>query len=446
MAESQLFIHSVAAESQIASDLADRLLKAMSKTLGNIDVPTVECRSGFDHLPTASELGPFSLVVVLLPPPGQAFNTDEVAALQSFLDVYGASDVRLIPVALEQPRNVPPAPLGDLKSFALHDPTDTTLIANLTTRLLNIMYLRVSSERRKIFLSYRFADGRELAPRMEKFLKHLGYEVWRDESTDRDLVTSIPPGSSAQEIIRSSILKHGFVLVLDTMQAPESTWVQEEINLAISYMLPMLPIVVLEQSGPPHLDPAPRKLGGRFRPLAEAQHEVRLSVNGPPGHDRLQVENAIDNDDWTNAALVAFGLELENKIRDRLLANLKARRELISETKERLAALNFKNWSELSAPHLLYAADRSLDDGNHPELKFRLLIQCAPYDSILDRTVDNLCQRFRESDRPYQYAILVHRTVAYVADKRRLLQNRGGHVLIIRPDQLTALPSLVKFA
>jgi hypothetical protein len=220
------------------------LIDKMKTLLGSGHEPEIELRADFVKVPNAHEQGPFSLVLVLLPPDGKSFSEDEKAALRTFLEKHGTSDVRLVPIALDAMRHAHPVPLQHLKSFALHNLNDPSLIESLTTRLLNLMYLRVSSDRRKLFLSYRFFDGKEFAQRVEKLLKHLGYEVWRDESFSRDMITAIAPGSSAQEVIRDNILNHGFVLVLDTMAAPESTWVHEEIDIAISYMLPILPVVV----------------------------------------------------------------------------------------------------------------------------------------------------------------------------------------------------------
>jgi hypothetical protein len=384
-------------------------------------------------------MGPLSLVLVLLREPKQPFVQEDQDRFRVFLQGYGADDVRLLPISFGQPDH-PPAPLDHLKAFPLHNLKDAALVRRLATRILNLLCLRVASPQRKLFISYKSFDGADWARRAQKLLEHVGYQVWRDESLDRDGVTAIAPGSSAQTAIHEAILRHGFVLVIDTVQSPTSTWVCEEIDTAIKFMLPILPLVICDPAQPanPALEAVPIKLGGRFRELSQSQHEVRVGLDR-----RADLENAIDGDDWQNPKLVDFlnGLELE--IRDRLLQNLRVRRELLHEAEDRFRRLRFRQVA-VSPDCLLFSNDRSLDTADSPGLAFRLLVQYAPYDSLLDQTVGNLCQHFRAQNGPYQYAVLVHRTSTCAPEIRRLIHGRGNHLLIMRSDELPKLAAIFR--
>ena len=77
-----------------------------------------------------------------------------------------------------------------------------------------------------------------------------------------------------------------------------------------------------------------------------------------------------------------------------------------------------------------------------PRLALRLLVQCAPYDVIQEDQVVNLMGHLAEADDPCQYGILVHPVATNPADKRRLLRQSHGHLLVFTPADIAALPQL----
>ena len=179
-------------------------------------------------------------------------------------------------------RDRPPVPLQDIKSFPLHRDG----IQKLATLLLNLVCLRLAGDNRKLFISYKLSDGTPWASGIADGLRQHGYTVWRDDDPDRDGLSMITPGTLAQQTIEDAIRQHGFVLVIDTMEAPLSAWVHVEIETAIRYMIPVMPVVIEDPIGGknPKLQRVPRLGGGRFESLRElgpgsAYHRRRSKPN-----------------------------------------------------------------------------------------------------------------------------------------------------------------------
>lgn len=424
------------ADNSIVIRLKDSLEKEFGSRLPVSDRPEIDLREGLTNLPNLCDMSDLSQVLVILP--GRSFTVEEQTKIKAFRQSFPNRDVRLVPVAIGPGRNVPPPPLDDLVSFKDLDLGDQDQIQHLATLTLNLLCLRVASAHRSVFISYRLKDGQHWATKISEGLEARGYQIWLDENLDRDGQSLVTVGSPAQQTIEQAILQHGFVLVIDTSQAPFSHWVHEEVNMSIQHMLPMLPVVVEDPvGGDPKIEQVPR-LGGRFRALRELQHEVRLTITD------LDAAFHATGDHY-NAMEGTFFDRLELEMNQRLLEHLRSRRRLIREAQRRFEALRFQ-WEPVSDSHLLYRATSDLDGDISPSLVFRVLVQCAPYSALLDDHVGNLCAFFRQREEPHQYCVLIHQTASCPADKRRLVSMRGGHVILLQPDEIDNLPFLIQLA
>ena len=309
-------------------------------------------------MPDVAALRALSLLVVLLPDSNSGgFAEKERQALERFRkDSF--PDNRLIPVSIEPVRDRPPVPLQDIKSFPLHRDG----IQKLATLLLNLVCLRLAGDNRKLFISYKLSDGTPWASGIADGLRQHGYTVWRDDDPDRDGLSMITPGTLAQQTIEDAIRQHGFVLVIDTMEAPLSAWVHVEIETAIRYMIPVMPVVIEDPIGGknPKLQRVPRLGGGRFESLRELGREVRITVA-----DQIRIPGG------AGAVLTDpnFGFfdKVENAMRECLLAHLRTRRQLIRDAREAFRKRGLPLTSVLE-DQLLYVASKSCDSTLSPGL------------------------------------------------------------------------------
>ena len=407
---------------------ADRLKASLvqeisSRNIDRADQPEITLQAGFENLPDPATFGALSLVVVYLPDPSRGFTPAERAGFEVFRKMAYPEN-RLIPIASDAVRNRPPVPLDDIKSFPLHQAGGA---AKLTTLLLNLICLRLAGDKRKVFISYKISDGLRWARDVAKGLRERGYDVWRDDDLDRDGLNMLTPGEPAQKKIQDAILRHGFVLLIDSMEAPLSGWVQEEVSTAIKCMLPVLPVVVEDSIAgrDPRLILVP-KPGGRFFSIRELGREVRVD------NARQAQAKPLDN---------AFFDELERVMNETLLGHLRDRRRLIAETRERFRRRMFE-WIAVQEEQLLYEVSLTRDSDLTPELRLVLLVQCAPYATVLEETVRGVCDLYRTQRCPHQYVVLVHRAPLYPSDKRRLIAGNGAHVMLLHTDEIDQLPSV----
>jgi hypothetical protein len=374
-------------------------------------------------IPAPADLGALSLVLLVLPDPDAGGLTGPpLEKVVNFLRAAGTEDIRLVPVALDAARKTPPAQLRAIFTFTLQDfstqsPAYEESLRRLAVLVQNLIGLRVSSARRRVFISYKISDGRDVAERLEKELEARGYNVWRDEQTDRDGLSQILPGSALQQTIETAIAQQGFVLVVDSHEAPQSAWVNEEIGLALKYLLPILPVVVEDP-----VFGAPAQLGGRFKPLRDKQRQAPAKGSVTPA--RMDVK---------------FYDGLEKEMSALLLDHLRVRRQLLTQAKAHFEGHAFA-WRPVGAGRLVYAATKSLDGAATPLLKFRVLCQCAPYEVLLAETIANLSADVARARRVHQYGVLLHQTFANRSEREQLLRKRGNHLMLLKPDELDQVP------
>ncbi len=382
--------------------------------------PKLEHSDDLEKLPDPSRLGALSLVLYIIPEPAAALSQPQQDKLATYRKMLGSEEVRFVPVNLANPTSAMPAQLADIFAFRYAQYANSRqALDRLAVLVQNLLYLRVASTSRRVFLSYKISDGKDAAKRIEEELIKRGYSVWRDELLDRDGFSQIKAGSSIQKQIESAIVQQGFVLVVDTHDAPKSTWVNEEISLAIRYNLPVLPVVIEN----PAL-PAPPKLGGRFKVLRDKQLQVP---------DRGNV--AFSNMDS------AFFDDLEATMSTVLLEHFRARRRLVVDAESFFegAQFSFESVPGMES-RLLYTAEKSLDTTLTPRLSIRALCQCAPYDVLLGESVANLSADLARSSTHHQYGVLLHQTPAERYEREQLLTGTTGQIMLLKPDELDQVP------
>ena len=433
------------ADAAWAAAFADQLFAVIAPEFATDEGPGIEAWSGLENLPDPEAIGPLSLVLLVLPDAARGFAPGEQRKLEDFRrESRDDQSTRLVPISREAARDRPPHPIGDTVSFRLHDASDPSSIQRLKTMVLIRLGLRVSSANRSLYISYRKQDGFEWAAAIGNGLEGRGYSVWRDESSDRDSVSPIVPGSITQETIRKSIRSRGLILVIDTSEAPASMWVQAEIETAFTEMLPILPVVIEDPIGTARQRLAVPPPGGRFRVLRELSREVRITIQrmtASAGSTGRALDVLDDH----------FFESLEDQICGLLLAHLRSRRRLIRETRERFLRLGY-SWGVISESQLLFRAeiDRSSDERPWrseidlasdvtPWLSMRLLVQCAPYEVSLEELIRFLLDAYHRMTEPYQYCVLVHQMPLYPKEKQRLLRSAGGLVQLLQPDEIETM-------
>jgi hypothetical protein len=435
MSDIAIRVHYQSSEKQTATDLADDLRREIqARNIDRTDLPDVELGEGFHDLPDLATFGSLSLLVLLLPDPQRGgFSEDERQALLKFRKGT-FPDNRLVPVSIATARDRPPVPIDDIKSYPLHK----TDIARLATLLLNLVCLRLSGDKRKVFISYKLSDGTPCASAIADGLRQRGYTVWRDEDVDRDGLGMLMPGEPSQVAIKDAIRRHGLVLVIDTMEAPLSGWVHAEIETAINDSIPVMPVVI-EEATPgsnPKLELVP-KTGGRFRPVRELGREERISND-------LQSKIGGGAVGVVNDAAYGFFDRLEKNMNDCLLAHLRSRRRLIHEASDRFKRRGLP-LVQVAGSELLYRAEKQFHVEPTPGLLLRFLVQCTPYDALLQETVDSLSEHFKRQDVPHQYGVLVHQTAVYPHDRQNLIRGCSDHVMLVHTDEIDKIPSIFRF-
>lgn len=227
---------------------ADRLEEAFATLIGNRlaaeEYPQL-CRvDGIENLPESDALSATSVVLVVLPESGQEFDAQTAAHLERVLRRnIGASQTewqsQAMPIARDAASLPPPAPLQGLQGLVVRSLDGAGVAAAATAALINASLLLARVRQGALFISYSHRDGLHLATLLQEKLLERGFRVFRDEHKDRDQQIAIAPGSATQRVIERSILDHGFVLLLDTPAAERSTWVREEVNIAIGHLLPI---------------------------------------------------------------------------------------------------------------------------------------------------------------------------------------------------------------
>ena len=167
----------------------------------------------------------------------------------------------VIPVAVDPNAAKPPEPISGIKAL-VYDAAARGKNGRLADWVGVFLGLALRPGDQRIFISYRIADGSEIAKDLYDRLEAAGFQPWLDEAKE-----NLPPASEVQDVITENLKRASMVLAVDTPEAPKSRWIKVEIDAANHEMIPVLPVVVKNDRS-------------RFVPLAYAQRQVLVKPNG----------------------------------------------------------------------------------------------------------------------------------------------------------------------
>ncbi len=298
-------------------------------------------------------------------------------ALEAFVSEYMRTHSRktaVLPVALNPGHQKPPSPIAHLKSLAYNERARGPH-GRLVLRVGGILGLRPEREDKKIFISYRVKDGKTTADAFYACLQDYGFDAWKDEAPEG---TNLPEGEDVQaEIERHIVDEANLVLVIDTPDAPESSWMGMEIDWANANLTPVFPIVCRRKGDLSH--------GPRFFSLRALDRYHTLSnwePDCPPSSEQL-------------SAAIA---ELDRFISEMLQRRLK----LPVLTRQAFEKHNF-SWKEEDLKRALYSATRPIP--KHFQMR-QFLLHCAYLLSVSPASLEALSalsRRYRSERDFYIY-------------------------------------------
>ncbi|MFN8111882.1 MAG: toll/interleukin-1 receptor domain-containing protein [Solirubrobacterales bacterium] len=261
-----------------------------------------------------------------------------------------------------------------------------------------VRILGIAEEERRLFLSYRRTDSEQLALQIRRSLTERGYDVFLDRF-------SVPPGDDFQERLNTELADKAFVLLLESMTAVGSEWVQHEVSYALAHGIAVLALSL------PDANP-----DGKFAVVDDA---FRLQVNAS------DLTGDIDSADrrLTEDALIQVLDEVE----------LQAARQLRRRREQLLGGLSDFLF-QAGARRMPVDPWAILGDlaGRDPELFLVTPRAPTPYDVQL---VDNL-----RADSGLSQC--QGRVVHDVADRDIRLQGLLDWMIEDRPLQVSSLPEL----
>ena len=208
--------------------------------------------------------------------------------------------------------------------------------------------------KKKVFISYRRADGEAIAQRLYKYLRRHEYQPFLD-------TLQIEAGVPVQARIMEEIADKDFVLLIDSPQARNSLWVEAEIVEALRQRIPVRALAV-DQSDPYPLLPAAERLvwkpGGRM--MGRVRDFISRGIGATTAFD-LSCRRVLD------LAVEAKGLRLSETGPRQVVMAAGGRRALIQYERalpslERLHQL-YRGYRALGrGPAILISGDRAIPD------------------------------------------------------------------------------------
>lgn len=158
----------------------------------------------------------------------------DVSRDQALIDALEAEKVPIIPVVRvgEKPEQVLPETIGALNASFVA-PADTGLEAPFAVALECLGLLH---RQRRVFISYRRNESREVAVQLHNELSGRGFDVFLDTH-------SIRPGTPFQEMLWHRLVDCDVVIMLDTPQFFSSKWTSQELGRSHSKGIQVLRVV-----------------------------------------------------------------------------------------------------------------------------------------------------------------------------------------------------------
>lgn len=292
---------------------------------------------------------------------------------------YG--DLQIVPFSLGEIKYISSDSLGEIKAYRF---CDENTLKNTILWIKSFLGLGIIPKKNNIFISYRATDlGKKHAEGIEAALEKKGFNIWRDESRDEDHEGKLTIGQSVQEEIKKSLKNSSLVLLVDTPCAPESKWVRDEINTAVSNLIPVLPVVFKNGTD--------LATGTRFRALMEIQRSV------------------IKNDTDQNYDDVLNYLES-------FLASLYKVKVHIPAKVSRLFLHREYDWKLLPDLKTLYLSTKQKKYS-----KNSVISQLPIYESFYSKAINRLIKYIGSSDQVFNYRVFIYTGSQLSKDEKEAL-------------------------
>lgn len=255
----------------IAKRAADDLLTAFT---GNVEVVLTAARN-----PSVREVEPSwdDLLVVLYS--GDGFPEQGNEFIAEFVR-QRPDTVQLLPVAAanDPTHRRPPRAAAAIKAL-VYDAAAAGVKGRLVKRVGAMLGLRLQGRDTRIFVSYREKDGKHVAKQVHDHLLEVGYRAFLDEAEELDGETSILPGTDVQAAIDEALENASLLLLIDTPEAPGSSWIKHEVDTANGMLLPILPMCLRKADD--------NRKGSRFPSLLALQRYIQVVHTDPVDSLRL---------------------------------------------------------------------------------------------------------------------------------------------------------------
>ncbi len=354
--------------------------RRLAETYGDLPVQIITGTTDPRQPPIPDATGWDDLLLVVFGTEALSDRARDAIAMELDRSASDRRRPRLLPVSALADRPVPPPPMDTIKALPCIGPSDAELtrIARRTGALLGLW---TRGPDKRVFVSYRAADGALIAEQVTGFLQAQGYTALRDEEW-------LEGGDRVQLEIERRLASASLVLLLDTPRANESDWIRQEIDGAIARFVPILPVVLRTAED--------KAKGPRFRALRELERWASLTADPDPNG----VCRPLDD-----AGLRTLLEEMENYLSDVLRAQM----ALLENARDSFRRAGF-DATPLAGHGGLFETSRA-DEGF---AAIRVLTYCSPLPPTFHRAVEEL-KRFPRpagghapSPLRYNYRIFLH--------------------------------------
>jgi hypothetical protein len=316
----------------------------------------------------------------------------------------------LLPVALNPDQQRPPPAAEAIKSLP-YDNVAKGTDGRLVRRIGAMLGLRVRRPDNKIFISYAAKDGCEVSKQLEKYLGSLGYRPWRDEAREVDDETKILPGSLVQKEIDAALADANLMLLVDTPEAPRSSWIRHEVDTANASLLPILPLCCRSKDD--------RQQGPRFRSLFDLRRWVSL-----PLPDAAQI------DPLTLAQLEEIVSET-----DRYLCEIFQRRCRVPFIVEKAFVSREFAWRVLDQRLLMFESEKK----HSVRLTMKVVTHCSIFDQVHGPALRTFVEFLTKAGAPNFSLYVYDGEMLSEPELNEILESQDDSVIVLHHQELATL-------